>query len=269
MGKRFVLAGFIAATSILIFAGVGSYRNTVRFSEAAEWRKHTYEVLGSLDEAVARLVDAETGQRGYLLTGDDAYLAPHGAAVKKIDQIIAHLKDLTADNPNQQQRIQKLEPIVDKKLAELQLTIDLRRDKGLVAALPIVLEGSGQHWMDQIRLLVAEMTDEENKLLQLRSQKTNNAVTKTAHTIIGGTLLSISLMVLAFVRLTRELSERERAQRALEKSEKWCSTTLGSIGDAVIATDMNGDVTFLNPVAETLTGWKLLAGSPWILSLIS
>jgi PAS domain S-box-containing protein len=82
-------------------------------------------------------------------------------------------------------------------------------------------------------------------------------VKRTSRTILAGTLVSISLLVLCFGLLNRELSERKRAQEALSKSEKWFSTTLSSIGDAVIATDMSGAVTFLNPVAQSLTGWSL------------
>src|SRR2546425_7301668 len=127
MGNRLVLAGFCIATAILVFVGWQSYRNTERFTEASEWRKHTYEVLRNLDDALARLVDAETGQRVYLLTGDGAYLEPYRAAIKNIDQTIRDLKSLTSDNPNQQKRIQILEPLVEKKLAELQRTIGLRK----------------------------------------------------------------------------------------------------------------------------------------------
>src|SRR6266403_4488 len=87
-GNRPVLGGFVIATAILVFVGWQSYRNTARFAEAAEWRKHTYDVLRNLDETVARLVDAETGQRGYLLTGEEAYLEPYRATIKSIDQTI-------------------------------------------------------------------------------------------------------------------------------------------------------------------------------------
>jgi PAS domain S-box-containing protein len=256
MGNRLVYAGFAIATAILAFVGWQSYRNTARFAEASEWRKHTYEVLRNLDETVARLIDAETGQRGYLLTGEESYLEPYHVAIKNIDQTIGDLKSLTSDNPNQQKRIQILEPLVEKKLAELQRTIDLRKNEGLTAANRVVLEGSGKHWMDQIRAVVTEMTKEEEELLKLRTQKTNESVAKSVRTIVTGTLLSISLLVLCFGLLHRELSERKKVQEALAKSEKWFSTTLASIGDAVIATDMNGGVTFLNSVAQSLTGWN-------------
>ena len=71
MGNRLVFGGFAMATAILVFVGWQSYRSTGLLVEAASWRDHTYEVLNSLDETIGQLSDAETGQRGYLLTGDE------------------------------------------------------------------------------------------------------------------------------------------------------------------------------------------------------
>src|SRR5260370_39130770 len=116
MGNRLVLAGFVMATAILVFVGWQSYRNTERSSEASEGRKHTYEVLRNLDETVARLVDAETGQRGYLLTGEEAYLEPYRAAIKNIDQMIGNLKRLTSHNTNEQKRLHSFKPLGERKM---------------------------------------------------------------------------------------------------------------------------------------------------------
>ena len=255
--KHLILWGFMAAAVILLFSGWKSHQNTTRFAEAAGWQKHTYEVLRTLEGTVAGVVDAETGQRGYLLTGDEAYLDTYREATNNLGQITRHLKDLTSDNPNQQKRIQTLEPLIEKKLAELQRTIDLRRKEGFAAANKVVLEGSGKGLMDQIRTLAAEMANEETDLLRLRTQKADESMARSARAIAAGTFVSISLLVLCFGLLRRELTERKRAQEALAKSEKWFSTTLGSIGDAVIAADMNGAVSFMNSVAQSLTGWSL------------
>jgi PAS domain S-box-containing protein len=254
--KRLILAGFIASAVILALVGWESYRDTVRVANAAAARKHSFEVQLTLDDTAAVLVDAETGERGYLLTGDVAYLEPYHGAIRNLARVMSRLKDLTSDTPNQQKHIQALEPLVEKKLSELQRTIDLRKEQGLAAANQVVLGGQGKLWMDQIRAVLAEMADEESALRRIRTQEMTQASARSVRTVIAGSLSSLFLLSLVFAFLLRELSKRKKTQEALAKSEKWFSTTLASIGDAVIATDMNGAVTFLNPVAESLTGWS-------------
>ena len=165
MGTRIIPLGFALATSMLVLVGWLSLREENGFVEAAQWREHTYQVVNSLNETVALLSDAETGLRGYLLTGDDSYLEPYKTATRSIDRTVLKLNDLTSDNPRQHDRMQKMEPLIEAKLSELKQTIELRRSKGLAAVTSVVQEGAGKQTMDQIRTLIAEMTSEESALL--------------------------------------------------------------------------------------------------------
>jgi PAS domain S-box-containing protein len=253
MDRRLVL--WAVATAILMFVGWESYQYTVRVDEAADARKHSHEVLRTLDETSARLLDAESGQRGFLLTGDEAYLEPYRQAIKNLDDLMSQLKALTSDDPHQQKRLKALEPLIEKKLAILQSTIDLRKKEGFEAANKVVIEGRGKEWMEQIRIVLAGMIDEEDNRRTVRTQEMKTVLAGMSRLVVVGNLLSLLLLSLVFVALLLELSERKRAQLALSKSEKWLSTTLASVGDAVIATDMNGAVAFMNSVAESLTGW--------------
>jgi CHASE3 domain sensor protein len=90
--RRAISAGFLAATIILLVVGWESDANTKRLAEDAAWQNHTYEVLNALGETAADLDDAETGQRGYLLTGQDAYLEPYNRATASLGQVVGHLK---------------------------------------------------------------------------------------------------------------------------------------------------------------------------------
>jgi|SRR5579875_225077 len=255
--KHLVRWGFVGAVLILVLSGWQSYRSTMQFAQAVERQKHTDDVLRALDGTVARLVDAETGQRGYLLTGRKAYLEPYDRAIANLGKGVRDLKQLTSNDVNQQKRIQEMQPLINAKLSELQRTIELRRKGQIEKADQMVLQGTGKQLMDQIRTLAAEMAAAERNLLRERTERANRRMAQSARVIMGGTVVSIILLTLCVVLLRRELSERRRTQEALRKSERWFATTLASIGDAVIATDMNGTVTFMNSVAELLTGWTL------------
>ena len=112
-----------------VAVGVVSYRSTVRFIETTEWVTHTQEVLQRLNGLLIQLVDAETGQRGFLLTGDERFLEPYNAALAEVKQQVVELRTLAEENPAQQQRLDLLEPQLDRLLAELRATIDLRDGK--------------------------------------------------------------------------------------------------------------------------------------------
>jgi CHASE3 domain sensor protein len=127
IGRPLVLWGFAAAAIILVLAGWESYRNTTRLVKAADGQKNSYELAQTLDEVETRLVDAETGQRGYLLTGDEAYLEPYHAAINNLGRVMFRLKDVTSSDPNQEKHVQNLDLLIENKLRELQKTIDLRR----------------------------------------------------------------------------------------------------------------------------------------------
>lgn len=254
--KRWILAGFIASVIILAFVGWESYRDTIRTAEAAAARKRSFEIQLVLDATAARLVDAETGQRGYLLTGDQAYLEPYHEAIKNLGQVMNRAKQLVADDPVQMKHVQELEPLVEHKLDELQHTIDLRRNEGLAAANRIVEQGSGKELMDRIRVVLSEMEEAEDRSRALRTEDMARASARSSRTVVLGNLISLFLLSVVFAALLRSLSERKWAHETVAKSEKLLSTTIASIGDAVIATDMNGTVTFINSIAESLTGWS-------------
>jgi len=163
--QRQLLIGFAALLALTGVLGLVGWRSIDAVDSNAAMVAHTRHVLAAAEAITGTLVDAETGQRGYLLTGDASYLAPFEAARASIDDVVGEFAQLTSDNPQQQQRVEELRPLVDAKFAELQQTIDLRRNESFEAAMAVVESGEGIAVMDGIRGLLDQMAGEENALL--------------------------------------------------------------------------------------------------------
>src|SRR5580704_10682430 len=201
-------AGFGLALVILVVIGGVSYRSIAKLTETAELVAHTHQVLDNLEVVVSDMKDAETGQRGYLITGEERYLEPFRAALAVTNQDLKALRTLTSDNVNQQRRLDLLEPLIngkEGKFAELQETIDARRDKakGFAAALQIVSTDKGKKVMDDIRKTADEMRSEENALLKTRSDEAQVSARDTRVTITLGTLAAVLVLALAGFVITR------------------------------------------------------------------
>jgi methyl-accepting chemotaxis protein len=200
-------AGYALALLILLLIGGLAYTSTNRLIEAANWRSHTHTVLVQLEDLYAQLLDAQTGERGYLLSGDEAYLEPYNAARGRIEAGLNAIRKLVADNPNQLRRLDALSPVVASQLAALQTTIEIRKAKGLTEAVREISLGEAKKRMDAIRNLVSGMESEERELLKQRSNLAEDNAKRTISTVIAGTVGAAFVIIMAGFLITRNIAK--------------------------------------------------------------
>ena len=256
--KRFsVVTGFLLLLLLLVANSIVIRRQLAVQVMNQVWLYHTQQVLLEVSETESLLKDAETGQRGYLYTHEPRYLEPYNLAVDQIDDHIQRLERLAADNPDQLANAARLGLLAKQKLAELSKTIALDQSGNRDGARALVLTNRGLFTMEKIRALVDEMQGNEDALNAARTAAYWHSVRVTiACVYLASVLAGIGLVLLAYFIL-RDIKLRERHAEQIRQREEWFRVTLTSLGDGVIATDERGSVTFVNPVAERLTGRSL------------
>jgi PAS domain S-box-containing protein len=257
--------GTATAVSLMLLVGVAlvvnaslTAANVRRVSEADAWVGHTHEVLEALQGVLSSLESAETGQRGFVITGEGEYLAPYYAGRKAALRRLSRLAELTSDDPHQQQRIAAMRPLVEKKLAELEHVIELRRSAagGFETARAVVLSDEGRIVMETLRAKVAEMDKAERRRLADRARTSTVATRRATVTNVLGLVGSLLLLMAAFVVWRSRTRERERATALLNEEKEKFRTTLTSIGDGVVVTDRTGRITMMNATASSVLGWN-------------
>ena len=238
-----------------------SYRNTEKLVAGGSASLHSREVLNAISDLLSTVTNAETGQRGYLLTQRPDYLNPYRSAPQHAAERLEHLQVLVADNPEQTARVTQLQTLITAKLDELRRTVELLDSGDREGAMALVNTNQGMLTMRRIRDVVDGMTHAESTLQSTRDASAANLYRTSQYAIILGMLAGLVLVLLAVALLRRDQRERARAAKEIFLEREWFSTTLRSIGDAVIVTDPQGQIVLLNPVAETLTGWSAQAAA--------
>ena len=195
---------FAVAIGIIVALGISAYVSTQQLLEANRLVTHTHEVIEESERLLSSLKDAETGQRGFVLTGEDRYLEPYNSAIVQIRHEIDVLVTLTSDNPAQQQSLEQVQALSNAKLAELAETIQLRKNSGLKAALPVVLSDRGKKIMDDLRGVVGEMETREQRLLdQRRCRGQRQTPIAPFGRLPCGCLIALLVLAIAVVLLMR------------------------------------------------------------------
>ena len=158
----------IASTALAALLVGLTFWFAARQQTEADWVRHTLEVRNQVVRVLTLVQRAESGQRGFLLTGRDIYLEPSAAAVAAMPAALDELSGLVADNASQVGSAARLRQLTNNKLAEVRTTIELRRAGEAERAMAIVNSDTGQRTMDDIRSLVASLEQEESRLLAAR-----------------------------------------------------------------------------------------------------
>jgi methyl-accepting chemotaxis protein len=253
-------AAFGLVLLILLAIGAISFMSTTKMVETSGMVDHTHKVLENLERTLSLLKDAETGQRGYLLTGLERYLEPYNGAKKDLGTGLANLAELISDNPNQRMRTQTLKPLVDEKLAELQQTIDLHKGEGgQDAALKLVLTDKGKSLMDQMRVVINDMEGEERDLLARHSANASRSAWVTEIAIAGGIPAAIALVFIVGFLLSRNISQ---PLRTISSAAERIAT--GDLAVTILADHRTDEIGVLGRtfgrMAQSLQGMALVAG---------
>ncbi|MDI1477350.1 CHASE3 domain-containing protein [Polyangium sp. y55x31] len=246
VGKQFG-AAIALPVIFLVLIGSYAYATTQRLLVATGAVAHTREVLTALSHTLSAFQDLETGQRGYVITGDEAFLEPYQKASGVVDGDVAELARLTRDNPRQQQRLVELGSLVERQKRLLAGNIELRRREGLEAAAKGVATGDGKRTMDTIRRHIDEMIDEEQALLLARTAAVDELVRSFASWLVGACVLAflvVSGVGAAIVRsLSRKIGSAAARMRAAARELEAAATQQASSTNEQVATSQQVSVT--------------------------
>jgi len=251
-----VLAGFLLAVILLAVLAVYLRKRALEFRQYREEVAHTRLEVDALHSYLTTVEDAETGQRGFLLTGNETYLAPYTVAKSEIADRLSRLAELTKEDADCVLLTQQLKTLTFAKFTELGLTIQKRRDAGLEAALAIVNTDQGNDQMDAIRTVVAEIDRKVRGRQALSEDKYGASVVRTELLFTAAFAGQMFLLLILSITVQSDLKYRATVGAQLSQAHLKLSAVINTIGEGLYQLDENGKLVFLNPAGEKMLGYS-------------
>ncbi len=230
-------AGYALALLSLIIIGAASYISVTRFAETVRQVNRSYQILLQTEELRADLVNVETGQRGYTITGKEEFLGPYEQALPRIAEHLSTLRALTSESPSQQQLLDRLEPIIAARLDFSKEVVDLQRRQDRVGAVERTTAGDGKNLADQIRQLTNQIEENARRLLRERSDEANANARNTILVIVLGIAGAVVLVggvgFLVVRSISRPLREITDAAERIASGDLDVSVQVGQRSDEV------------------------------------
>jgi len=256
------VAAIATALLTLLVISVLCYQDWKRYDTAYIGIRDSRRILNLNQALIDGLLDAETGQRGFLLTGRPEYLDPYRAASSQLPAQTSELGSLLNQDPDRRNLFLQLQSLIAAKLDELRTTIALRQSQRTDAALALVQSGQGKQTMDRIRQVSEQIQESETARWQASWDDLRSGAQHLRVVILIGAVLLVGLVGVggaalrnAAGQLEQSAAQLDQSWRAAEQNRDLLRATLYSIGDGVITTDRDGGVHMMNAVAERLTGY--------------
>jgi signal transduction histidine kinase len=208
------------AMALLIFIGALAYRSVQVSNESAAWVTHTRNVLKSIQLMRYSMEAITSNIRGFLITGDDSYLEIYRANVLEIEAQRENVRNLTADNPEQQRKLPDLESLIARRIQRAELLITLQRTAGFEAAAESIRTGPGKRITDGFQVIADQFRKEEERLLAIRNADLARQIAMTETILILGTILGLLITGAAGWSVQRDNIARKKAEESLNEKVK-------------------------------------------------
>jgi len=250
---------FAIVLFLLVGTGIASYIMADRYAVRQEQVVHTHEVLSFIKDTSAKLEAAENARRGYILSGDKTLLIEYDVAQGVLPERLNRLQVLTSDNERQQSRIARLRPLIDRRLELLRQSVTSQQQGTASAEQQLDLTRRSIALDDQIRPILNNMEDDENRLLQARSAVSVHTQSRFTAILMLAFLVAAMILVSLFLLMLAEATRRTRAEEVARENEEKFRLLINGIQDyAIIRLDLDGRITTWNRGAERLFGYTAL-----------
>lgn len=212
-----IRAALVVAVLVVCLNAWLAFRSVQVLDKSQYWVAHSWRVINEFERIMGSMKDAETGNRGYLLTGDPAYLQPYTDAIQEIPREFNEILSLTSDNPRRQAEIAAMRALVDKRLEILKSGVDQFRAGNHNKADLLLQGGTGKAEMDQLRAMTRSMQDQERQVLAQRVARSTNARLDSQLTILIVSAIDVFLLALIFWLMGRERALRQKSAATADR----------------------------------------------------
>lgn len=224
--KRNLVIGFGFSLFVLLLSSAFSFFSINQLLDSQRWVEHTTQVQSGLNNLISQMKDAETGQRGFLLTADEDFLEPYQGAREQVAGYLAQVQQLTQDNQSQQKDFPLLEKLIDEKLVVIDRTIADKK-LGIPPSVSTLLRGKST--MDSIRVMVKTMNERESKLMVSRNARLNRFVVFTPILIGIAALLGMLITLLFYKRVQKDSGIATALEQELLDKQQSTDRQIGAI----------------------------------------
>ncbi len=248
-----IVAAFVLVFLAIALVGVVTFHEARAHGDHNRWVIHTYEVLEKISGVSNGVDQLESGGRGYLLTGKKDYLEPYQSGIDSAGARLEELRRLTADNPVQQVRVERLQTLVNRAISSLHDEIELRKKMGLEGLAPMIGTESKEN-VDQVRFAAGELRRTETDLLDRRNRDADVSARRTLTSFMVFLALAMVMLGAFFVFIWHDLAARRRVDEALRESDAKFRGVLDGAPDAMVISDAGGAIQMVNSQAVELFG---------------
>ena len=252
---KLAVTGLGVGLAILIFVNLLLFVILNRNTKHDRHVLHSYEVLKTSYNLLSVIKDAETAQRGYIITKDTTFLQPYLQSIVIKDRLFQQLQKLTKDNKLQQQRLVSIEKLIQRKYLFIEKSLHILNELGTDNTIDLVNNGEGKIIMDSLRSAFQKFNHTETILVKQRIQKAEHSANTLKLVMVYSTVLTILIFLITFYKLFQKIKLQHQQEEALFVQNEWYQQTMYSLGDGVITTDIKGNITFINRSGLEITGW--------------